>query len=605
VKYLIPILLLALMLTLFFFAGCGENTPTTAPVVDPNAKVLKVDPWAVAVASLRDQNDAKVSRKVLAELNAELGANPNIEQPRRLVAADVADTVAAFRLSKAEQDDLIQPEYTQLDAAYVSDVLFLASAIQATGLKASDDPITKADILFRWVCRSVLLAPKALPPAPPANLLLRGSGRGLDRAKVFVAACQAIGLEAYFVGLAAGDRPSTYTDNPKPDVVAKGPFWAVAVRDGDNVYLYDPWRGEPLVGTTPGRPATLAEVKAKPESQAVLKDVSTNELQSSELYFSVPSPGLAPRMILLQEKLQRDHGVKLYFDWKSISTSAPAGTSILAWNPPTDPVSPVRILKTFLPVSLGGVAQELNGDSELGKQFLFSRIPLKMLAALPPELPTIVADQLTGQSLDIYIKVFLTSPSTREQLLRGEPREATKSLIQRQDRFEAAEVRRKTSSAINDPNMKPWLAAVNKASDDLRAANLPENAAKLPEAQARMAQLFAGQQQGYLMILDEVLAPVGLSEIGVQLALVAHERAEAATVTATRLARLSTESPADQLKKTAATEAADTMKREWKAAAKAWEQLNDLIPTLDETVPGRTAHVQNLKKRAEALAAKP
>jgi hypothetical protein len=607
-KLLIPSILLVTLVCV----GCGENTSTTTPATDVTAKTSKVEPWSVVVAALRDHNDAKTCRKALADLNAELGANPSVEQPRRLVPADVADVVAAFRLSKPEQDDLVQPEYTPLDAAYLSEVLFLASAIQATGLKPGDEPLVKADILFRWVCRNILIAPKVLPTGPPSSLLLRGSGRGLDRAKVFVAACQAIGVEAYFVGLAATDRPSNYSTEPKPDVVPKGPFWAVAVRDGSSYYLYDPWRGEALPGPTADRPATLAEVKAKPDAQpwssdkANPWDVSSNELRSAELYFSVPFSGLAPRLVLLQEKLERDHGVKLYFDWRSISQSSPGGPPIQPWNPPTDPFSPVRMLKSFLPVSQGGTAAELNGNSELGTQFLLSRIPLRMFGSLPRDLPRAVADLLSQQALQIYDQSFLSQPSTREQLLRGELMEATKALVQRQDRFELAEIRRKSSSAMQATQMKVWLEAVAIASDNLRVANLPENAAKLPEAKARQNQLFKElPQQYYSQLLDEVLAPVGLSEIGVQLATISHERAEAAEVNSIRATRAAAAAPADQLKQDAANRAKVASKKEWKAAIDAWARLNDLIPTLDDSMPGRTAQVQNLRKRAETLAAKP
>ncbi len=606
-KLLIPAILLGLLMSV----GCGETTTASTSTADLNTKSSKVNPWATVVAALRDLNDAKTCRKALADLNAELGANPSVEQATRLTSTELADVATAFRLSKAEQGDLAQPEYTQLDAAYLSDVLFLSAAIQASGLKPADEPLVKADILFRMVCRHLLLSTKVLPTAPPSSLLLRGTGRGMDRAKIFVAACQAIGLEAYFVGLAASDRASTYTPEPKPDVAPKGPFWAVAVRDGSNYYLYDPWRGEPLPGPTPDRPATLAEVKANPERQPWSSDkvnpwdVSTNELRSSELYFSVPLSGLAPRMILLQEKVERDHGVKLYFDWKSISQSTTGGTAILPWNVPNDPFSPVRLLKTYLPVSQGGSAIDLGGQSELGSQFTVSRIPLKMLGALPPELPRVVTDRLTGQALSIYDQVFLASPSSREQLLRGELLEATKALVQRQDRFEAADIRRKANSAMQSPLMKSWLESVNVASENLRVANLPENAANLPTATAKLNQLFKELPQNYSQLLDEVLAPVGLSEVGVQLATVSHERAETAEVTAARLARIAAASSGDQLKQDAAAKATATAKKEWQAAAAAWARLNDLIPTLDDTASGRSAHVQNLKKRAESFAAKP
>ena len=615
-KLLIPAILMVTLVCVGFVTlvcvGCGENATTTTPATDTTTKTSKVEPWSALVAALRDQNDAKACRKALADLNAELGSNPAVEQPRRLVAADVTDVVAAFRLSKAEQEDLVQPEYTQLDAAYLSEALFLTSAIQATGLKPTDEPLFKADVLFRWVCRHILISPKVLPTGPPASLLQRGSGRGLDRAKVFVAACQAIGVDAYFVGLAAGERPSNHNPDPKPDVPPKGPFWAVAVRDGSNYYLYDPWRGEALPGPTADRPATLAEVKAKPAEQpwssdkANPWDVSSNELQSSELYFSVPISGLAPRLVLLQEKLERDHGVKLYFDWRSISQSSPGGPTILPWNPPTDPFSPVRMLKSFLPVSQGGTAAELNGNSELGTQFLVSRIPLRMFGSLPRELPRVVADRLSQQALQIYDQSFLLQPSTREQFLRGDLWEATKALVQRQDRFTLADIRRKTSSAMQATQMKTWLEAMTVASDNLRITNLPENAAKLPEAQARLNQLFKElPQQYYSQLLDEVLAPVGLSEIGVQLATVSHERAEAAEVGAARSARNAIASPTDQVLQVAATKTKAAAKKEWQVAAAAWVRLNELIPTLDDAMPGRTAQVQNLRKRAETLAAKP
>ena len=114
-KLLIPAILMVTLVCVGFATlvcvGCGENATTTTPATDTTTKTSKVDPWSVVVAALRDQNDAKACRKALADLNAELGSNPAVEQPRRLVATDVTDVVAAFRLSKAEQEDLVQPPF--------------------------------------------------------------------------------------------------------------------------------------------------------------------------------------------------------------------------------------------------------------------------------------------------------------------------------------------------------------------------------------------------------------------------------------------------------------------------------------------------------------
>src|SRR5262249_43332740 len=144
-----------------------------------------------------------------------------------------------------------------------------AKSLNLTGLP----PEKQAEYAFAWVCRQVYLHPwlRALggntfePTAlPPTAVLRRGFGSGLERMYVFLALLQHLGLDGCRVG--PPDAAKIHVRLSEAEVkyptvglpVPRGPFWAVGVRVGNDVRLFDPWRSEPF-------PVTLNQLKANPD----------------------------------------------------------------------------------------------------------------------------------------------------------------------------------------------------------------------------------------------------------------------------------------------------------------------------------------------------
>ena len=582
---------LGLTVLLVALSGCGSGTRPVATGTDASSTSFKVsDPWPAFISAIRDQGDRKSCKAALGTLNATLGANPSIAQPKRANADDIAQLTKDFRLSKDEREYLSKPDFDTLDATYLSDALFLHSAVQAAGLKDTDDPLTKANVLFVWVCRHVLLTQLPLLPEPPTSVLTRGSGTGLERAYAFLAVAQAAGLEAYLVGQNAYDRTAEPVVNGKP---SKGPFWGVGIRDGVNVYLYDPWRGEPLPGVKAGTPATLAEVRTNPEAVAWLNDmqnpwdVSLRELRGAELYVSVPLPALCPRQAFLQEVLERELGVKLYADWRSLSQPTAENQTIRAWNP-ANALTPVRLLRSHALKTYGGLRDESDTGSPYAVQYQVSRVPLFQLDSAGADFPPSIQNALLYSAKQKFLEDFFTMPSTREKMLRGDLREATKDLVILQDKYEAAALRKSIGKTVQSANLKAWLQGLTTAREALAQANLPEFATNRPEAEQRLAKLMREVPPQYFQLLEEQIGPVASLEVALQLAMIAHDRAESADVAA---------------KRSSSEKAQLAAKREWVAARASWARLQEQYPQVELAYPGRTVQLQKLQKRAEAAAA--
>jgi len=198
-----------------------------------------------------------------------------------------------------------------------------------------------------------------LPPAPPSFVLKRGSGTALERAVVFLALLEQVGLaldQGAIFQAADRDRDGYLTkDEVKGNPYFEGQFAAID-RDGDgkisekeamdfldrlvrgcllfvpgrgkqpelwacgvvlanepeSVYLFDPRLGLPLPGPKGEGIATLKQAREDPAVLAQLKaedakyDVTAQRAKDAEALTHAPLSALAPRMRLLQDRLLRE-----------------------------------------------------------------------------------------------------------------------------------------------------------------------------------------------------------------------------------------------------------------------------------------------------------
>jgi hypothetical protein len=142
------------------------------------------------------------------------------------------------------------------------------------------DPLSRARRLFDWTIRNIQLESAATHiPQTAAEALLFGQGSAMERAWVFILLARQQGLEAALLAV----REPKDKDRDKeaerggrePERASDLRIWAVAVRIGQDLYLFDPQRGLPI--PAPGGikfdaggqldifPATLAQAADMPQ----------------------------------------------------------------------------------------------------------------------------------------------------------------------------------------------------------------------------------------------------------------------------------------------------------------------------------------------------
>jgi hypothetical protein len=113
------------------------------------------------------------------------------------------------------------------------------------------DPLSRARLLFDWTVRNIQLEPGGTHlPQTAAESLLFGQGSAMERAWIFILLARQQGLEAAVLAVREGKDKEAERDGREAEKRAeKGNdlrVWAVAVRIGRELYLFDPQRGLPI-----------------------------------------------------------------------------------------------------------------------------------------------------------------------------------------------------------------------------------------------------------------------------------------------------------------------------------------------------------------------
>lgn len=589
--------LLAVAVGVAFTVGCsGCGTADPNKTTGTSGKAVAADPWPRFVAAVRKNPDPKAARAAVAELTGGLTNAPPSDKPKTDPAA-VDAAAAALKLTDAEKRYIAGGEYTPLDANHLSECLYLADIVAGLGVTPADPPPVRADAAFRFVCREVVLAPSLfgqtlLPPVPPTFVLSRGSGSGLERAFTFVALCRQLDLDAYLIGPpSAADQSWTHRGTAADNQPPKGPFWAVGVRTPGGVLLFDPWRGEPVPGKAADRPITLAELKADPSAcpwtadKAKPWDVTADQIKEGGLFLSPPLPSLAPRMATMQEKLRDGVGVQLATDWAA-AVRAADGAPVAGWNPKGDRFTPVRVLGSFLPLDQGGLDATPEKDS-LFSQYDIARVPVDRLQLVPVGVNDSAKGALAAVAAGVYREAFLTTPTPRERIQRGQYNVAVEQMVKRRDEFEK---QLRSAPAGGEPEeLKEWYKALNAVFNRLNQAQggVNEQAAREEvDRFLRSSDRFLRQAVGGMM------AEVGVGEARYLLALAIHEQAEALEAAAVRAER----------ERNGTAEARAAAREQWAKAENGWKRYAEYAAAQAASFPGRKQNADALAARAAKLA---
>ncbi|MCE9561568.1 MAG: hypothetical protein K8U57_05895 [Planctomycetes bacterium] len=590
--------------------GCGKPPPLLKN--DQQSAAAKVEPWVNAGKRLRKDSDAVACKLALTSLNVDLQAAPDAPKPSTFTPQTEKALADLVPLNPEDQTELRDSSYTSHDSAYLAECLYMRDAARSLDVPAlpgqTPDQIATdvADRGFAWVCRSVYLNPWVVQTpdgfltvsVPPTYVLRRGYGSGLERMYVFLALLQQMGLDGCLVGPPdAGDKPApwpVFSADKKTLLTgaARGPFWAVGVRIGNDVRLYDPWRGQVF-------PAQLNAFKANPdasktwiEDKANVSGLTAEEAKKATVYLAVPVNSLAPRMSTLEQQLKADIGAKVAIDAAALRNAFPDPKPAF-WNPPGDSFAYGRVLRMFLPADEGGSDRRPPGGRAID-QYLRSQIP-EGVGVTPVELRgnveaaerirNAVAITYGGAFFGISGQSFFAVPTPRERIQRGQFQDASSSLVTKQDQFaHGLERLRNNQNADND--LRTWATEARALYNQQGLATTPE------DRQQKMAAVENHWRQNAVLVqlmVDRVSAELGHAEATFLMALCKHEQAERVQ---TRLEH-ATGAEAEQLKKDAIGA--------WQVAHGEWQTYAERARA-QAGFPGRAAYVQTLAARAEKMA---
>src|SRR5262249_14237645 len=388
--------------------------------------------------------------------------------------------------------------------------------------------LERAKRAFAWAMRQVWRRDLSLPFTAPAYVLKRGSGNTPERAAVALGLFQMLGLDACLVGHV-----------PK---AAAPQLWAVGVRLGEDVYLFDPHGGVPLLKQDGRGIYTLAEVKAKPElikmiaAQFVPKVEPADLAAASELYLAPALSAVAPRMRFLRDILNLSPPLACGVDPAALAANfAQTKQKVSFWNPPKPPnaagrpgaVTPVLMLAYFLPPSEGGFDRGKPEDLAL-EAFKRDLVPN---SPLPPVLsqklitgaPSI---RLQAHFAGRFVAAVVGEGEPRQQVLRGQFDEAATTLVDRKDKLEVM-LRKLDNDPEVDSKAAEWARMMSSAfAAQTRAEReRPAGDPAIQEARDRADSLWKNSER-VVMQIEKTVGPATAADLAYQLALCKHEQAE-------------------------------------------------------------------------------
>ncbi|MCI0700069.1 MAG: hypothetical protein L0241_03165 [Planctomycetia bacterium] len=582
-------------------SGCSKPPPPPPP--DPNT--VKGKPWEVAAVRLRKDTDIAACKAALGGLTSDLASSDD-PKPVALTEEALGKINSTVPLSPSDREEIRGASFSSHDSVYLADCFYMRDAARSLALMGQP-PERQVELAFAWVCRQVYLNPwlQQLGPQtfattalPPTAILRRGYGSGLERMYVFISLLQQLELDGCLIGRPDAGPSTTqfHVNSPvtKPEELAavvaiapRGPFWAVGVRIGNDVKLFDPWRGEPF-------PVMLSQLKAKPESakawfedKANVSGATLEDAKNATVYLAVPVNSLSSRMASFDANLKKELGVKTAYDPVALQFAFPDPKPKF-WNPLDDPFAYGRTARSFLPLEEGGSDRSPTG-ARLFDAYTREQIPPSVFTTRPSELQ----EPEAIDRLRIYAAVglkgaFLDPPNPRERIQRGQFHDAAKDLVSKQQAF-AGGLERLRNSKDTEKQIQEWCETANTLHQELSNSRLSGTSKDAQQrAQAAVENHWQTGAAAQLLI-DQASAEIGQAEATYLLALCKHEQAERAQA---RLER-ATSAELARLK-------ADALDA-WQTALAQWQSYQQMAG-VQKGFPGRIAHANLLITRAEKLA---
>ncbi len=601
-------LLCALTLSTALLNGC-KRRPSSISTTEKTGP--KENPWELVGKKLKKETDLVACQNALRVLVENLRNDESLPKPASLGPDEERALSAIVPLGPSDLAEIHNWNYSALDAVYLAECLYLRDVVQSLKLP-NLTPEQFADTGFAWVCRSIALQTWLVPwsvgeqrgffaaALPPSYVLRRGCGSALERMYVFLALLQQMDLEGCLIG-PPGAKDVGEWDIFRPDRTPypggpPRPFWAVGVRIGSIIKLYDPWRGEAF-------PASLNSLKSSPETYkswfedtANISGLKVEDAKAATVYLAVPVNALSPRMQMLNEKLLKDGvGVRLAINPGTLRAAFPDPKPIF-WNPPDDRFAYGRVARWFLPRDQGGNDESQTPYRWIDKYYLNQlptvfRTNLPELQSVDPQIAQDVSERMFGYTRSIYADAFLTAPNPRERIQRGDYQTAMRDLVEKQDKFsKGLELLRNTSAV--DTQIQGWCASARALYEELGRTVLIADKAEQASVKATIQSNIENhwREPTVMLMVSRSSAPVCKLETSFLLALCKHEEAER------------TQTQADYATGEDLAGIKQKAKDAWINARAAWRTYFEGYNTSQDTIPARGIQAKTLSARSEKMA---
>jgi hypothetical protein len=506
------------LILLPFLAGC-PSPPSTSRVT---TRAEQED----ALGNIRDtlRKDRKLDgfKTAVAQLDVYL-ARPNESKPNPVSESEL-QIARHLQLSEDEIKEVTRPDFSPLDVYYFDECFLFHDAVRALKLdwsQSSDESqLQRAQLGFAWAMRQVWLQDKPGPrPLPPSFTLRIGSGSLAERTGVALAVFRTLGLDAGLVG--PGKVPAAFRQ------------WAIGVRIGNEVYLFDPHAGEAVPGANRRGIATLRQARATPElvKTQIAAALGNTDLRKaageSRVWLSPALSSLTPRMRWLQSEIVLAPPLVLGVDLAAQSERfAKAGETVDWWNPRDDHNTPTRTLAHFLPTSEGGFDQAPAGqryfDTYPRPLIPMNQLPELLRSGVVTGFPAI---RLNERFASRFITIQTQPGEPHDLILRGQFDDANTALIEQLGRYATLQKRIATEPNL-DADARKWAEEIVSAL--ARHLRLQRDRAPEAEVQAaleRVKALDKDNEKISLVIERSAIEPHG-AVLTFLLAQSKHEQAE-------------------------------------------------------------------------------
>lgn len=526
---------------------------------------------------LRKDVSFETCRGAVQQLNSHLAQHPEQKPP---VLTDVERQLLTSRLGldPDEMAEVESPSFTLLDAHHLDLCLLLEDA--ARSLTVDDWPALKrATAALAWVTRQVRLYERAGDLVPVQFVLRRSWGTAVERALVFLALLDQLGLEGCLLAV--------------PVEGQGGPglrYWIPGVLSDGQIYLFDTRMGLPLLGPGGQGIATLTQVRSQPELLRALAvddklpyDVTADQAKQAEIHLVCSLSALAPRMQFLQAELSSSDRVSLSVKATTLLDNFQAvakgpgleGTEVRFASHPGDPNSPTRLLRRFLPPPEGGVEK-----TNVRDRFFLELIPWDAMPRQIQSLPGEPGQRLRQFFAEPFVNFAFGPRAPRDLMLHGHFDEAVTRLVAMRDELRRGKAMLQAETSL-EQKVNQWCGrAVETYANLIRAereAGAGGRSAALVTAQARVDELWKQSKEMVLLVRAATAEPFG-AEATYLLALCKHEQAERSQARLERTRQAGRELSATETK---------TAQDGWRSAGNWWDTFLEKHPTAPSAASAR------------------